>query len=469
MKASPFDKGAMQLLQNPFDKGWSIIFLALNPFSKGWLFHWPHSFVKSWGIATATSPFVKGWKATGSGSCCTPLVQQKLVGSLPEMPMPCCVLVVPGVQGIGVWVALFHTLFDDLWAVIKNVWDWVLLAVGCFSFWAALFPGESHLLKELEQILILQFLQGLFSPFLATVGQQDEVVTLLLQQLQSISVLPVHSFIVTFWQGIVPVYGNPLAGLLFGDPPAPITHPFVGIGLGSGILLARLLFPFGLWAWGARWCQRNPLGSLLLLHLLLAAWPQHFLLLLLARCSLLFLLLLTRCSFLLNLFLLLLLTRCSILHLFLLLFLARCSILHLGFLLLLARCRCHFHPCFFLLLLARCRPLCLLRLLLLLLARCSFPTAAAGCSPTSHHWLFCCCFWASLAFCLSSSVVAKAKSLSLSAQAFWYLSFLAWLTVPLPACLPLLFLLAAIATLLPRVNYQPKGRHPFVKVVQPPH
>lgn len=35
MKASPFDKGAMQLLQNPFDKGWSITFLALNPFSKG--------------------------------------------------------------------------------------------------------------------------------------------------------------------------------------------------------------------------------------------------------------------------------------------------------------------------------------------------------------------------------------------------------------------------------------------------
>ena len=245
MKASPFDKGAMQLLQNPFDKGWSITFLALNPVSKGWLFHWPHSFVKSWGIATATSPFVKGWKATGSGSCCIPLVQQKLVGSLPEMPMPCCVLVVPGVQGIGVWVALFHTLFDDLWAVIKNVWDWVLLAVGCFSFWAALFPGESHLLKELEQILILQFLQGLFSPFLATVGQQDEVVTLLLQQLQSISVLPVHSFIVTFWQGIVPVYGNPLAGLLFGDPPAPITHPFVGIGLGVASFWQGCFFLLG--------------------------------------------------------------------------------------------------------------------------------------------------------------------------------------------------------------------------------
>ena len=126
-------------------------------------------------------------------------------------------------------------------------------------------------------------------------------------------------------------------------------------------------------------------------------------------------------------------------------------------------------PMFFLLLLARCRPLCLLRLLLLLLARCSFPTAAAGCSPTGHHWLFLLLLLDGLGLLLFFFVVAKAKSLSLSAQAFWYLSFLAWLTVPLPACLPLLFLLAAIATLLPRVNYQPKGRHPFVKVVQPPH
>ena len=60
------------------------------------------------------------------------------------------------------------------------------------------------------------------------------------------------------------------------------------------------------------------------------------------------------------------------------------------------------------------------------------PLLLLAAAPLATTGFFCCCFWASLAFCLSSSVVAKAKSLSLSAQAFWYLSFLAWLTVPLP-------------------------------------
>ena len=191
-----------------------------------------------------------------------------------------------------------------------------------------------------------------------------------------------------------------------------------------------------------------PFSFFFQLHLA-GAWPQ----LLLARCWCL--------SFFLGL---LLLTRCSLL---LLLFHFHIQLLLLcDFLLLLTRCSLsllfnfHIHMLLGLLLLTRCSLLLLLTRcsLLLLLTRCSLFLfsfiSMEGAAPLLPAWGPPSCFfwwalWSSFAF---SRSVEVSRNLSLSWQAFLYLSLLALDTVPLPAALPLLFLVLAMAALLARAN-----------------
>ena len=83
------------------------------------------------------------------------------------------------------------------------------------------------------------------------------------------------------------------------------------------------------------------------------------------------------------------------------------------------------------------------------------------CSPIPHWFFFWLALWSSFAFARSVEV---SRNLSLSSQAFLYLSLLALDTVPLPAALPLLFL--SFIALLPRAHCSYPKQHsydPFAK------
>ena len=116
----------------------------------------------------------------------------------------------------------------------------------CLALRASLLPGELDLVEVLHEVLVMPGLCDLFSPFNATVAQEDQKVAMILEHLQGLPVFPMNQLAITFYQGLEVVNGNPLVGLILGDPPVAIFHPCFSLRP-SGWRRFRLLCPFDFW------------------------------------------------------------------------------------------------------------------------------------------------------------------------------------------------------------------------------